>query len=79
MYYRGNAQPPLPVSTDTYFKLKSERGGPSGSFEFPMCVRVCVAWRGGPPGGRMGGEGLSVVASRRVRPAGVGGFHEEGF
>ena len=26
-----------------------------------LCVCVCVAWRGGRPGGRMGGEGLSVV------------------
>ena len=47
---------------------------PSGLFEFPLCVRVRVARRGGPPGGRMGGEGLSVVRcpSRRVRPALVG-------
>ena len=54
--------------------LLSERGGPSGSFEFPICVRVCVAWRGGPPGGRMGGEGLRRVASGRAGLLGGGVF-----
>ena len=46
---------------------------PSGLFEFPLCARVRVARRGGPPGGRMGGEGLSVrPLSVRCRPALVG-------
>ena len=37
-----------------------------------MCVRVCVAWRGGRPGGRMDGEGLSVV--RCPLSSGFGGL-----
>ena len=53
-----------PLSSGVYTGFIRTRGGPSGSFDFPARACACVAGRGGPPGGRMDGRGLSC--RRRV-------------